>query len=352
MQQKMQRVVAKLQRLQTGLNINRLSWDDVRIFLTCADEQSFRKAAAKLGVTSSTVMRRTERLESALGSPLFNRLPEGLELTREGRSIIVEARAIEKAVFDLLRRRSGTNESLRGHIKISITEGLGSYWLIPRLVEFQRENPNLIIDVQCEMTSADVLRMEADISIQFKKPTAPDLITVKLGALHGYPFASREYINIYGKPTCIEEMVDHRIVDQAAPNVEGTWERLLNVENIEGIVGIRTNASTALFYAIEKGAGIGALPSYALALGAPLVPIDIGINNKLDIWLTYHPDTKNVPKNKLVIKWLKGIFNPVIYPWFRDEFIHPIKLIEMAPKNVSLCHVEGCFSATPFKVAK
>jgi hypothetical protein len=34
-------------------------------------------------------------------------------------------------------------------------------------------------------------------------------------------------------------------------------------------------------------------PNYALALGAKLVPIDVGMKHRLNIWLTYHPDLRN-----------------------------------------------------------
>jgi DNA-binding transcriptional LysR family regulator len=346
-----QRAVANLQRFQSIVNTNRLSWDDLRVFLTCADERSFRKAAVRLKINSSTVMRRIERLESALGSMLFNRLPEGVELTDEGRSIVSSARDMENALFGLLRRHTSPEGAPRGNVTISITEGLGSYWLIPRLVEFQREHPFLIIGVNCAMTSADVLRMEADISVQFEKPTAPDLVTAKIASLHVYPFASREYINTYGMPNSKEDMLNHRLVDQSAPKIKGAWAKLLNIDSVEGIVGIRTNASTAVFYAIEKGAGIGGLPSYALALGASLVPVDIGIKHKLDVWLTYHPDTKKIPRKMLVIEWLKRIFSPEVYPWFGEEFIHPNDLVKLTPPDALVNKGIGYFSVTPFKTA-
>ncbi|HWN48358.1 MAG TPA: LysR family transcriptional regulator, partial [Xanthobacteraceae bacterium] len=64
--------------------INPVSWDDIRVFIACAQAESFRKAARSLRLSSSTVLRRIDRFEKALGAPIFERLPEGVILTGEG----------------------------------------------------------------------------------------------------------------------------------------------------------------------------------------------------------------------------------------------------------------------------
>ena len=76
--------------------------------------------------------------------------------------------------------------------------------------------------------------------------------------------------------------------------------------------------------------GIGGLPTYALPLGAEVEPVDIGIKHQLDIWLTYHEDVRNVKRIALFIDWVRSLFDPKKYPWFRDEFIHPNDLLAPA----------------------
>ena len=105
-------------------------------------------------------------------------------------------------------------------------------------------------------------------------------------------------------------------------------QRPLNLPNIEGIVALRTNASTAHAYAIDLGIGIGALPTYIVALGTDLVPVDIGVRHQVDIWMTYHPDARSIRRVSIFIDWLRTLFDPKRYPWFGDEFIHPRELAE------------------------
>ena len=90
---------------------------------------------------------------------------------------------METASFGLIRARDRSSPALSGEVKLAVTEGLGTFWLVPRLVEFQRVNSRLLIDINCAMRSADVLRLEADASVQLTKPTNPDLKLVKLGSI-------------------------------------------------------------------------------------------------------------------------------------------------------------------------
>ena len=92
------------------------------------------------------------------------------------------------------------------------------------------------------------------------------------------------------------------------------------------IVALRTNVSSAHYWSIAKGAGIGLLPTYAQWIGAEIVPLDLGIHEAVDIWLTYHPDAKRIPRVSRLIDWAIAAFSPHKYPWFRDEFIHANQL--------------------------
>ena len=347
MRRQVQGGAAQAQHLEPSLP-DALSWDDVRVFLGCVEAKSFRKAGDLLGLNASTVARRVEGIERALGYQLFSRVTDGLVITPDGRSLTDNARLMERSFYDLVRKMEGPRSDHRGVVKVSITDGLGTFWVMPLLVDFARQNPNLILELNCAPDSADVLRLEADMSIQFVRPDEPDLKVVRLGRLHVYPFASRSYAERYGLPTRVEDMTNHRIVDQVGPQMlQGAWAHYLGLDSVEGIVGIRSNTSAAVFYAVEKGAGIGALPTFACALKAPVVPVDLGIHHWMDIWLTYHPGARAIVRMSHVIDWLKSIFDPAVFPWFRDEFIHPTELVGMLPHGFEQQSVQGSFAANP-----
>jgi len=322
MQEFSKRPDAGMQRVR-AFDIDRLDWDDLRIFVVAAREGSLRKAATVLRISSSTIVRRIERLESLLGVGLFSRVPEGVTLTAEGQRILQSAQEMERASHSL-RRFLDPDLTARGIVRIAVSEGLGTYWILPHLAAFNRQHPFTVVDMRTTMDYADVLRMRADFAVQLTRPTAPDVIATKLGRLHIYPFAARRYLDEYGHPENKEALKRHRLVDQTSPMLdEGMIPMVLGLTSVEGVIAMRTNASSAHYEAVAQGIGIGALPTYAVVLGADLVPIDVDLRHEVDIWLTYHPDMRSIPRVSLMIDWMKSLFDQAQYPWFSDEFVHP-----------------------------
>ena len=301
------------------------NWDLVRIFLEVARIGSFRAAAEQLNMSANFLSKRISLLERAYKTTLMTRHVDGIRLTPEGRQVLESAKLMEEASFGLDRALSQTTPALSGEVRLAVTEGLGTFWLAPRLVEFQRVYPGLLVDLKCEMRSADVLRLEADVAVQLENPDQPDLKRIKIGRLHIMPFVSPSYVDIYGMPKNADDIrQNHRIVLQDADQTKGKeiYDKYAGREQV-GFVAMRNNVSTAHLWSIAKGAGIGWLPTYVPALGDPLKPLDIGVKFELDIWLAYHPDAKKIPRVKQLIEWTVQSFDGHKYPWFSDEFVHP-----------------------------
>jgi DNA-binding transcriptional LysR family regulator len=320
-----QRGVPLQEQLEIGLNGRTLDWENVRIFLEVARHGSFRSAAESLDLSINHIRRRIEELEAHLETTLLTRHVDGVRTTAEGQHILAAAEQMETASFGIIRARDRALPEVAGEVKLAVTEGLGTFWLAPRLVAFQRAHPQLLVDLNCAMRSADVLRLEADAAVQLTKPSAPDLKVVKLGRLHSMPFASPSYIETYGVPKSREDFLNHRVVMQFSDqtSTKELFEQTFPGASHAGFIAMRTNVSTAHVWAVAKGAGIGWVPTYVHAIGGLMVPIDVDIRFHFDIWLTYHPDAGRIPRVRRMIEWIIASFDQREFPWFRDEFIHP-----------------------------
>jgi DNA-binding transcriptional LysR family regulator len=303
-------------------------WESARLFLQIVRHGSLRGAAEAQGLSVNTLRRRLEEFELELGFPLVTRHVDGVRLTPEGERVYATAERMEAVAFELLRERDKVDQSVSGEVRLSVTEGLGTFWIAPRLVEFQQAYPQLTVEMSCSMLAPDVLRLEADVAVQLTRPIAKDLRVTKLGRLHIMPFASADYIATYGMPKTIDDLVHHHIVLQVASQVdsEDYYAKLFPGRARAGHVAMRTNTSSAHLWSIAKGAGIGMLPTYAHAIAANLVPIDVGFHTEYDIWLTFHPDARRIARVGRLIDWLVDAFSPRACPWFRDDFIHPSEL--------------------------
>jgi DNA-binding transcriptional LysR family regulator len=320
-------------------------WDAARVFLEVVRCGSFRSAAERLELSINVVRRRIDDFERQIGATLFTRDVHGTRLTDEGAQVVSAVERMEAASFDLLRAGSSVTNTLSGEVRVAITEGLGTFWLAPRLVEFQQAFPNIIVDLHCAMRSADVSRHEADVAIHLSRPAALDVKLVKLGRMHLMFFASQKYIDTFGAPKTVDELVKHRLVMQIADHAAAkeTFESWFPGRSPRDLVVMKTNVSSANYWAVANGAGIGVFPTYACALGGNIVPLEIELRRPYDIWLSYHPGSGGIPRVRRMIDWLVEAFNPARFPWFKDEFIHPSGF-KAVYKGDSLTHLFGGFS--------
>lgn len=299
------------------------SWDDLRYFLVTTQKGSLAKAASHIGVTQPTVSRRIESLEERLGVRLFDRLPSGVALTMEGKSILDATKLIEEKVLEIQMNVSGLDKRLEGNVRVSVTDGFAAYWITPRLHTFQKMYPGISFEMLCSVEPTDALKWETDIRIQFSEPSDPDLIAIRVATFHFIPWASPNYLTRRGTPRNIEDLQNHRLLDHLAYHYDdGDWSAWRGLPDVESRVCYRSNSSAALLSAVQSGLGIALLPTYSLDCVSGVVPLDIDIRTHSNVWLSYHPALRGTPRFDVAIKWIKSLFDNDLWMWFRDEF-HP-----------------------------
>ena len=287
-------------------------WETVRIFLEVLRSGSFRAASDRLGQSINALRRKVDELEHTLGVILLTRHVDGVRPTAEGEKIQSAALRMEAASFDLLQARNSAKKDVEGEVRLAVTEGLGTFWLAPRLVEFQRANPKLMVHLNCAMKSADVLRLEADVSIQLERPVAPDLRMAKIGRIHAMFFAAKSYLDTYGYPKSVADLKNHRLVIQSdgRKRSQELYDQLFPGVSPIGLVSLRSNVASAHYWSIAKGAGIGMLATYAQAIGAQLVPLDLGVVHP--IWTSGWPITLTPNASRALNARSTGLSKPSI----------------------------------------
>src|SRR5258705_2369532 len=173
-------------------------WDAARVFLEVVGCGSLRAAAERLALSINGVRRGIDDFERQIGAQLFTRGVHGPRLTDEGALVVSAVERMEAASFDLLRASNSVANAVSGEVRVAVTEGLGTFWLAPRLVEVQQSFPNILVDLHCAVRSAAESRHQADVAIHLSRPPAPDVKLVRLGRMHLMFFASQKYIDTYG----------------------------------------------------------------------------------------------------------------------------------------------------------
>ncbi|NWK97495.1 LysR family transcriptional regulator [Sphingobium lactosutens] len=305
-----------------GERLKLVDWQDLELFLEVVEAGSVRAGAAATRHTVATIRRRIGRIEDKLGEAVAKRGPSGLKMTQVGTRLLSIAREMRRLRLSL--EAEDEAEVGRERVRIAVTEGLGTYWLMPRLVEFQSDHPELDILLHCDMQRSDVAGGACDVAIQLEMPKDARTVVERLGALHLMPFASDRYLREAGMPKSIDEWPQHRLVWQEADQVASNLlPFVLGTSETRDLIALRTNSSSAHFRAIASGGGIGILPTYARAVSRRVRPLDIGVQLRREIFCVFNAERQACSGVQLVVAWLRKSFNGGAFPWFADDFVHP-----------------------------
>lgn len=142
----------------------------LRAFEAVARRASFSAAAEELHLTQPAISRQIKGLEDELGAPLFNRGTRRVELTVAGTQLL-------RSVIPLLQRLDTTVRQIRSargrrHVSITTFASFASLWLLPRLVEFQREHPDIDIRISANDVLVDVDDPDIDLALRYCHPDA------------------------------------------------------------------------------------------------------------------------------------------------------------------------------------
>lgn len=322
--QKTERDVQSNEHLPVSDRVAALNWDDIRLFKTVASEKSLRKAAVGLKLSVNTVRTRIRRLEDSLGSALFARNVDGISLTAEGMAVLDIALDMQLSSFRLITGRGDNSVTENGELRICCSEGIGEFWLTPRLAELQEQLPGLTVSLRSDFDQSRIHSHDSDVRIGFMRPTDPDAIVTKLATLHFLLYASDDYLRRHGQPRSFEDAEKHKFIVQEAPGLHnGTMTLFLGEEVAKRLTVTKVNTSYSLYWAISRGLGIGALPTYVRAISRNVHPLDLPLQLKFDLWMSYTRSIRGSQPVRAAIDWLKECFDTQKYPWFADHFVHP-----------------------------
>jgi LysR family transcriptional regulator, benzoate and cis,cis-muconate-responsive activator of ben and cat genes len=118
----------------------------LRYFVAVAEEQNLTRAATRLRVAQPALSRQIHDLEDELQTPLFNRGPAGVQLTRAGKAFYQRARAILAEVVAAANEARTAGGVIAGRLVIGFPSGLNLDHLAPAVHAFRRAHPKVELD--------------------------------------------------------------------------------------------------------------------------------------------------------------------------------------------------------------
>ena len=125
----------------------RISLDDVSALVAVAREQSFTKAAAKLGVSQSALSQTIRELEARLGIRLLTRTTRSVSPTEAGERVLQRIAPRLDEVEAELAALGELREKPAGTIRITATEYAIEALLLPKLAPLLRTYPDIKVEM-------------------------------------------------------------------------------------------------------------------------------------------------------------------------------------------------------------
>jgi DNA-binding transcriptional LysR family regulator len=235
-------------------------WNQARAFLVTAEEGSLSAAARALGLTQPTLSRQVAGLEEALGVTLFERTSRALLLTQSGVELLAHFRTMGDAANTISVAATGQSEAVTGHVLISATDLMATFYLPPILKKLRKAAPDLQIEIIASNEVSDLRRREADIAIRHGRPTDDALFAKRLRDTTAHLFASKQYLDEVGHPKTLSDLEKLTFVGFDQPELRLDLMASRGVNLTTANFNFSTSSATLMLELVRQGFGIGFLP--------------------------------------------------------------------------------------------
>ncbi|MFN9376853.1 MAG: LysR family transcriptional regulator [Novosphingobium sp.] len=286
-----------------------MDWSDLQVFLAIARAGQMGRAGAALGMDPTTTSRRLRRLEAGLGEPLFEQTREGQVLTEAGERLLAKVEAMAQAATAIGEGGPASASGLlSGTLRISASEGFGSWFLAAHVPDFVRAHPALTLDLVANSGFLSLSKREADIAVMLSRPKAGPVIARKLSDYSLRLYASQGYLALGGMPQAPADLLKgHSLVGYIPDLLYAPELRYLDELQPGLAPTLRSSSINAQHHLISAGAGIGVLPCFMGDADPALVPVLPDRRITRSFWLVTHKDTHQLARIRAGRDWILGV---------------------------------------------
>lgn len=274
----------------------------MEIFVRVVETGSFSQAAREFATTQPTVTKQVAAIEQRLKVRLLNRNTRGVSPTEAGALYYEKCKAIVRDAEEadsVVRLRQGQAEGL---LRIASSVGFGRRVVVPLVLEFMRQHPQLRVELSFDDRYSDLVAQGIDVSVRMGKLADSSLGARYLGVNPWLLVAAPGYLRRQGTPRAPADLARHAALIYSSVQGNDVWR--LHAPGGEATTvpvagALRSNNLSAVLAAARAGLGIAALPWYvasdSLASGAVVQLLHDHALPEQEIHAVY-PSPKLVPR--------------------------------------------------------
>lgn len=285
------------------------SLQTLRAFDAAGRHKSYSKAAEELGLTHGAVSHRIRELEETLGSQLFTRVGNRMELTEAGLKLQVQVRqglSILEQAFETPRAAAAARR--RRRVVITSVPSLASTWLFRRLADFRAEHPDIDVELRVSERLNDYKKEGIDVGVRLGLGGWAGLNAAKLFDEALTPVCTPAYAERFDlrDPNDLQRVTLLR--NSWTPWAH--WFRAAGLDWPEPEAGPTFDDGPLLLRSAVDGQGV-ALGRHWLAVdelraGKLVAPFDLSIRDDFSYWLVWPTGRSANPDAALFREWLQA----------------------------------------------
>ncbi|MBY3206868.1 LysR family transcriptional regulator [Rhizobium laguerreae] len=203
------------------------NFNDLVAFVTVAREESFTRAAVKLGVSQSALSQTVRGLEERLGLRLLTRTTRRVSPTAAGERLLLTAGPRFDEIQNELSALSEMRDRPAGTVRITAGEHAAISVLAPALDKFLPENPDVNVEITVDYGLTDIVAERYDAGVRLGEQVAKDMIAVKIGPeMRMAVVGAKSYFHQHPWPEVPQNLTAHNCIQIRMPTYGNilAWE--------------------------------------------------------------------------------------------------------------------------------
>jgi DNA-binding transcriptional LysR family regulator len=212
------------------------SYDQLAIFAAVAQERSFTRAAAKLGMSQPALSRAMRQLEERLGVRLLARTTRSVAPTEAGEHLLRVVAPRFEEIDSELGLLSEFRDKPAGKLRLTAGEHAAITILQPVLATLLPDNPDLSIEVIVDYGLTDIVAEGYDAGVRLGQQVAKDMIAMRIGPdMRMAVVGSPAYFARHPQPVIPRDLMQHNCINIRMPTYGGIfpWEFEKNGEELK-----------------------------------------------------------------------------------------------------------------------
>jgi DNA-binding transcriptional LysR family regulator len=238
------------------------------LLVAVAEGRSFSVAARALRLTPSAVSKAVAKAEARLGARLVQRTTRRVSLTDLGQAYVERGRTLLAELDEIEREVTARDDTVRGSLRVAAPAIYGALRVAPLVARFQREYPQVDVDLRCNDDVVDLVQDRVDLALRLIAAPPAGVVARRLEPDRHGLYASPAYLERSPRVRGVDDLTSHAAVHYlrygARTARSGDWQLMAEgtERRVRSFVAFSSDSLLAVREAARAGLGVTELPAY------------------------------------------------------------------------------------------